>query len=1655
MPTPTAPRRGLKLVTVNINGCSTGPRFALLLHFLRTCAGTPDIVLLQEIKCADAQQFFSCSSMGSGPGLPYKGRHYANPGSHDARGVAVLFSSTSGVLDLPDAPTMVDSDGRVLRVDFSIAGLHFSLVNVYAPNRDRASFFASLSQFLPQGRSVLLGGDFNCILDSRRDQSNSSVSRLEGSAVLQQLMHDFHLADAWRVKHPSLLEFTHVATADRSSAARLDRWLVSRDVMPFVTSAAHVQGAPGDHTAVVLVLSPPNLPAAGPGLWRFPVHLLQHPEYSTEIRQAVAMVCQQAQADGGNYQQHWQALKLTVRELAMLLHQRDSRSRLGEQLLHLSAARMADIQFAKQPTSPITQQQRTAAFAKLRKQQCEGCWGQSRAAAALWGERGERGTKWFHSLAGHSSGHQPITSLQDAQGAVHSFTGRVGPSLLDAVAAPFYSSTSPSGLFRPTTPDMAAQDRLLGCLEQPLDSRLAREAEGPTGDGTLTLGCLATALCDSANGKAPGPDGLPIEFYRKYWDLLGPLLVLVANEIFASGVPSMPEVWARGVILPIFKGKGLPRDVLSSYRPITLLNVDFKLVSKAVADRMQLPLDSIVDPCQTAFIKGRWIGDNVLFHLGMAEHLAAVQQPGAVIILDIEKAYDRTNRPWLYRVAETCGFAGGMQRWIRLLTSGTTSRVTVNGWLSSSFPVTSGLPQGSPLSPLLWNLQLQPLTARLKQLQREGRLQTPLLPNGMPSPPVYHHADDTKLTMQNADVDGPVAMSAVHEFCAASAAKVHPDKSKGVTLGSHAAIVGRHLGTGADFGQVGSCSTILGIPLTADSAAAASVVFTKRITTMQHIARMWSVHPLSLVGRALIAKQVMANSVTYHATFVPPNDAQLRDMQQVIAKYVAVSPLAEDAVFPTLGGPTLQPRAVVAALPRDEGGVALVDLASHVAALQGKIIAAVFSPGEQPWKVLMRHTLTAAAPCPQWGPGWVATALPVAACPTLPPRIASYVAAYRATRPRPFHPAAADAPCCLASQPLYFNANIAPAGGPHFLPPDPLPAAWPMTLHQLASASAVIQQHPAVQPIIQAALAQWPDHLAAIQDCLPPESSRWLVDPQRGYVADTACQPPKVFQVQHSGRLHSSALRSVQGWQAACVLRCPKPRHLWTYEELQHYNEQLPKDKPQARPLEDQYLGPWVASQHGPGIPLFPGSWGHVLLPLHQYAVKTARDHLVLLLARDTLPGYQIRLGLQPRLWQHQQAGQDGVAAAAGAVAGAAAAAAAPAPPEAAQSPTAVGPQRLCPWEQGWVRQINSSNGFHADPLIFRANWMQRSAPRQHPRDRVAARAAVAGTEGLGLDLPAHAHFAAVLPHAGQPGPLPQPDAAHVLHAPAVHAVFPAAAPVAHVVSVAPAVPQPVVAVPDARAVAPAFAPVVLHTTAAHQTWRRLWCCPADNHCKVLGWRLLHASLPVRAYRVAQRGGTLPMARCQQPACLAQGRRGPYETYTHLFMDCPAARPAMTWLRRLWAAVAGATPPDDAMVLLGDHAPSWPDYPREKARQHLWTFLRLTVLHQIWDTRHKALPADQQTAAAMVRRCIMAVVETMQRLFYRSTRRQHLIEHLPLHLLTEEVLDTSLEGFMNSWCMGDALCSVVLSAGDGQPRLLVRLSEFHPVPLADLVTGGG
>ena len=111
----------------------------------------------------------------------------------------------------------------------------------------------------------------------------------------------------------------------------------------------------------------------------------------------------------------------------------------------------------------------------------------------------------------------------------------------------------------------------------------------------------------------------------------------------------VPQLAQRsGVIQLIHKGGGkLLDDVNHGYRPITLLNCDYKLVARVLVQRLTPAAEAVVDPGQTAFLPSRWIGDNVLQHLEEIDYCSAEQQPGCVLFLDFEKAYDRMDRGWL------------------------------------------------------------------------------------------------------------------------------------------------------------------------------------------------------------------------------------------------------------------------------------------------------------------------------------------------------------------------------------------------------------------------------------------------------------------------------------------------------------------------------------------------------------------------------------------------------------------------------------------------------------------------------------------------------------------------------------------------------------------------------------------------------------------------------------------------------------------------------------------------------------------------------------------------------------------------------------------------------------------------------------------------
>ena len=125
-------------------------------------------------------------------------------------------------------------------------------------------------------------------------------------------------------------------------------------------------------------------------------------------------------------------------------------------------------------------------------------------------------------------------------------------------------------------------------------------------EGLITEEELLKAVKSMENNKSPGFDGLTTNFYKHFGPILNEKLTRVYNHAFKTGRLTVSQ--RRGIISLLFK-KG-DRTLLKNWRPVTLLNTDYKILTKALTNRLQEVLPLIVHPDQTASIKGRTINDN-------------------------------------------------------------------------------------------------------------------------------------------------------------------------------------------------------------------------------------------------------------------------------------------------------------------------------------------------------------------------------------------------------------------------------------------------------------------------------------------------------------------------------------------------------------------------------------------------------------------------------------------------------------------------------------------------------------------------------------------------------------------------------------------------------------------------------------------------------------------------------------------------------------------------------------------------------------------------------------------------------------------------------------------------------------------------------------
>jgi hypothetical protein len=290
---------------------------------------------------------------------------------------------------------------------------------------------------------------------------------------------------------------------------------------------------------------------------------------------------------------------------------------------------------------------------------------------------------------------------------------------------------------------------------------------------------LDAGLKEMKNNTAPGPDGLSVEFFKTFWSYIREDIKEMLDKLHNGHL----ELWRLNYGVIILLPKVKPATHIKQFRPICLLNVIYKIITKVLTIRLTHVVDKLISPYQTAFIPGCNILEGVVIVQEVLHELRITKKPGVILKLDFEKAYDKVSWPFLEEVMRRKGFDELWIHWIKCAVKGGRVCIDLNGKRGEFFRSFKGLRQGDPLSPLLFNLMADALSTMLSRASVAGVIQG-LVPNLIDGGLTHlQYADDTVIFLSFSPENLLNIRLILSCYEAMSGMKINFDKSEVFTMG--------------------------------------------------------------------------------------------------------------------------------------------------------------------------------------------------------------------------------------------------------------------------------------------------------------------------------------------------------------------------------------------------------------------------------------------------------------------------------------------------------------------------------------------------------------------------------------------------------------------------------------------------------------------------------------------------------------------------------------------------------------------------------------------------------------------------------------------------------------------------------------------------------
>lgn len=858
----TVPWDGVSLLTVNTNGIKKNGHLLienLLVKHSLSC--------VQETKLRDAHHF---STLQFNHSSRFQHRLFVNDPNASATvtqanrsgGVLTVLRSDFPGYDSAQELSQLSVPGRYLVVKVVVNRAPIYIHNVYAPvdNQEKVVFFNHLPvDFFEDGSSHIVLGDLNTPLDPSVDASDPRASVSSGGSACNGWLGRLGVVDAWRIHHPD----ERVFTGPQPRRNRLDYVLMSNEFCGAVYGDSKYfepKGA-GDHLAHSVTLRSMAQPH-GHGYWRFSVGLLDYPDVVEAIRGEVKALLAKLRT-ALNPGKVWMRWKGDMRGLLQAL-QRKLRAQYENALRAAKATLDAAAGRYREERNEAAQ----AAFQTALKAYHD-CIDTSRAynqdsAFDFHANNTEMSSKFFFRPLDTSLRRVSVEEVRMPDGSLSTNPADISGRFRTHWGTIFGDASAGGDPVAPL--DEAACARLLATID-----RTVSTADQEVLNAPILASDFAMAIKKMRATSAPGMDGFPAAFYQVAADDFGACLEIVFTYQLERG-ELLPCQRQSAITLLHKKGS---RSDPGNYRPIALMNVDVKALSKVLTSRLQPFLSSLVHPDQKAFVKGRMLHHHVRFMSDLQDLVTRLDDEAYAMFLDFEKAYDRVNWSYLTRVLTAMGCGGSFSQWVQLLYKRPRAHLLLNGYIQGPLEPTRGLKQGDPLSVVLFLLVIEPLGNLLRSHDEYG---IPLSPDVTVGSVFF--ADDSTL-LASSIVNILAQLELVDVYCRGSGAKLN--KNKCVLMSLHRTRVcprmeGVHV--------LGQAETVSYLGILFGQQVTDSLILDNLDRRFYEGFQSWFRRARTLQGRLLIA-QTMVLSRLWHYTahvFVPVST--LRRWQAALHRFV-------------------------------------------------------------------------------------------------------------------------------------------------------------------------------------------------------------------------------------------------------------------------------------------------------------------------------------------------------------------------------------------------------------------------------------------------------------------------------------------------------------------------------------------------------------------------------------------------------------------------------------------------------------------------------------------------------------------------------------------------------------------------------------------------